>query len=127
MQANLVNFIQVLRTHDVRVSPAETLDAMDVARTLGYGSRTRLRDGLAMALAKTPAEEQVFSRCFDRYFSQSLADFSLPPAADEVADETASEAGETNVGEPSDGSADDSPGELEAAAEQSPALAELLQ
>ena len=127
MQANLVNFIQVLRTHDVRVSPAETLDAMDVARTLGYGSRTRLRDGLAMALAKTPAEEQVFSRCFDRYFSQSLADFSLPPAADEAADETAGDAGDTDVGEQSDNSADNSPGELEAAAEQSPVLAELMQ
>ena len=127
MQANLVNFIQVLRTHDVRVSPAETLDAMDVARTLGYGSRTRLRDGLAMALAKTPAEEQVFSRCFDRYFSQSLADFSLPSAADEAADETGSEASDTDNGvEPGTG-ADDSAGELEAAAQQSPALAELLQ
>ena len=51
MQSSLVNFIQVLRSHDVRVSPAETLDAMDVASTLGYTDRTRLRDGLAMALA----------------------------------------------------------------------------
>ena len=127
MQANLVNFIQVLRTHDVRISPAETLDAMDVARTLGYGSRSRLRDGLAMALAKTPAEEQVFGRCFDRYFSQSLADFSLPPAADVAADETAGEASDTEVGEQPDNSADNSSSELAAAAEQSPVLAELMQ
>ena len=35
MQSSLVNFIQVLRSHDVRVSPAETLDAVDVAATLG--------------------------------------------------------------------------------------------
>ena len=49
MPGNLVNFIQVLRSHDVRVSPAETLDAMHVATTLGYGNRERLRDGLARA------------------------------------------------------------------------------
>ena len=36
MQSNLVSFIQVLRSHDVRISPAETLDAMTVAKALGY-------------------------------------------------------------------------------------------
>ncbi len=76
MQSNLVSFIQVLRTHDIRVSPAETLDAMDVAATLGYADRSLLRDGLAMTLAKTPEEEAVFLQCFDRFFSQSLADFA---------------------------------------------------
>jgi uncharacterized protein len=76
MQSNLVNFIQVLRTHDVRVSPAETLDAVDVAATLGYKDRTLLRDGLAMTLAKTPEEEAVFLQCFDQFFSQGLSDFS---------------------------------------------------
>ena len=76
MQSNLVSFIQVLRTHDIRVSPAETLDAMDTVRTLGYADRSLLRDGLGMTLAKTPEEEAVFLQCFDRFFSQSLADFS---------------------------------------------------
>ena len=36
MPESLVSFIQVLRSHDVRISPAETLDAMQVATTLGY-------------------------------------------------------------------------------------------
>ena len=76
MQANLVSFIQVLRTHDVRVSPAETLDAMAVATTLGYADRNLLRDGLGMTLAKTPEEEAIFLTCFDRYFYQRLSDFS---------------------------------------------------
>jgi uncharacterized protein with von Willebrand factor type A (vWA) domain len=76
MQSNLVNFIQVLRTHEVRVSPAETLDAVDVAATLGYSDRSLLRDGLAMTLAKTPEEEVVFLACFDRFFQHNLADFS---------------------------------------------------
>jgi uncharacterized protein with von Willebrand factor type A (vWA) domain len=76
MQSNLVNFIQVLRSRDVRVSPAETLDAMDVATTLGYSDRSLLRDGLALALAKTAEEEVIFLDCFDRFFQLDLADFS---------------------------------------------------
>ena len=82
MQSNLVSFIQVLRTHDLRVSPAETLDAMAAAATLGYADRNLLRDGLAMTLAKTPEEEAVFLSCFDRYFRQELADFSLGTKAE---------------------------------------------
>jgi len=82
MQSSLVSFIQVLRTHDVRVSPAETLDAMNVATTLGYADRGLLRDGLAMTLAKTPDEEAIFLTCFDRYFRQELADFALQNSAD---------------------------------------------
>jgi hypothetical protein len=76
MQSRLVNFIALLRSHEVRISPAETLDAMQVAATLGYAGRERLRDGLAMALAKTPAEEAVFEYCFERFFDRQLADFS---------------------------------------------------
>ena len=68
MQANHVNLIQVLRTHHVRVSPAETLDDMAVPGTLGNGSPTPLPDGMAMALAKTPPAEQEYSRCGDRYY-----------------------------------------------------------
>ena len=86
MQSSLVSFIQVLRTHDLRVSPAETLDAMNVATTLGYADRGLLRDGLAMTLAKTPEEEAVFLTCFDRYFRQDLADFALEDSADTPGD-----------------------------------------
>ena len=90
MQSKLVSFIQVLRTHDLRVSPAETLDAMTAAATLGYADRSLLRDGLAMTLAKTPEEEAVFLSCFDRYFRQELADFSLD-TKDEATAETVPE------------------------------------
>lgn len=93
MQSGLTGFIRMLRNHELRISPAETLDAMAVATTLGYGDRERLRDGLAMTLAKTPEEEAVLLRCFDRYFSSGLAD--LAPEADE-GDEGDSEAGAGN-------------------------------
>jgi uncharacterized protein with von Willebrand factor type A (vWA) domain len=90
MQSNLVNFIQVLRTHDVRISPAETLDAMEAAATLGYANRSLLRDGLAMTLAKTPEEEVIFMHCFDRFFQQDLADFAAIDASSGAAADTGS-------------------------------------
>ena len=100
MQSNLVSFIQVLRTHDVRVSPAETLDAMTVATTLGYADRNLLRDGLAMTLAKTPEEEAVFLACFDRYFYQRLSDFARPEQQADTDSDEYSDAEEA-AGDPS--------------------------
>ena len=128
MQTNLVNFIQVLRSHDIRVSPAETLDAMDVAANLGYGNRIRLRDGLSMALAKTPAEELVFDRCFDRYFTVELADFSSNSDDHQSADESAdSETSDQASEDESNATADDAEDLLTEAAAQSPQLDALMQ
>jgi uncharacterized protein with von Willebrand factor type A (vWA) domain len=126
MQSSLVSFIQVLRTHDVRVSPAETLDAMGVAAALGYANRDLLRDGLAMTLAKTPEEEAVFLTCFDRYFHQRLSDFSPKPESDssELANEDSPAPGdpESGAADPADGI----PTPLEAAAAESPDIQALL-
>jgi len=76
MNSKLLSFIQILRSRDVRISPAETLDAMDIAAVLGFSNRTFLHDGLAMALAKTPEEKATFSQCFDQFFTQKLLEFS---------------------------------------------------
>ena len=123
MQSSLVSFIQVLRTHDVRVSPAETLDAMNVATTLGYADRGLLRDGLAMTLAKTPEEEAVFLTCFDRYFRQDLADFALEDSTDTPGD--APQGGETTASGDSETEAGAiSP--LAEAASQDPALQAMM-
>jgi uncharacterized protein with von Willebrand factor type A (vWA) domain len=123
MQSSLVSFIQVLRSHDVRVSPAESLDAMDVATALGYADRSLLRDGLAMTLAKTPEEELTFLQCFDQFFRHELSDFSTPP--DDKAEQ------DTEQAEAAEGAAEsgptDSPSPLELAAQDSPALQSLLQ
>ena len=135
MQSSLVNFIQVLRSQDVRVSPAETLDAMDVAALLGYTDPQRLKHGLGMALAKTPEEEAVFSQCFDRFFSQQLADFSDSEAD---AEEGQSSEDAADGAEAADAAAGgESPGEdepsgttgeaaLQAAAQDNPQLQALL-
>ena len=74
MPSKLVSFINVLRSHDVRISPAESLDAVQVITTLGYEDREVLRSGLSLALAKTPEEKATFLRCFDQFFSYQLPD-----------------------------------------------------
>ena len=76
MPSKLVSFINVLRSHDVRISTSETLDAVEVISLLGYRDRTALRTGLSQALAKTPEEKATFAQCFDRFFN-----YALPAAA----------------------------------------------
>ncbi|MCB1701700.1 MAG: VWA domain-containing protein [Halioglobus sp.] len=126
MQSSLVSFIQVLRTHDVRVSPAETLDAMAVATTLGYANRNVLRDGLAMTLAKTPEEEAIFLSCFDRYYYQQLSDFSRQDAANGEHPDAGSQSADDGDGpnQQADAVAELSPLAFEAADDA--AVAELL-
>jgi uncharacterized protein len=109
MQSRLVNFIQVLRTHDIRISPAETLDAMDVARILGFSNRDSLRDGLSMALAKTTDEKAIFSLCFDNYFSRDLSDFSTQPEAEEQSEDGDNQASESETGDTDAPDAGESP------------------
>lgn len=127
MPGNLVSFIQVLRSRDVRVSPAETLDAMHVATTLGYGNRERLRDGLAMSLAKTAEEEAVFLQCFEQFFDRQLSDFASGEADSHRPDaEEEGAVGETGTRDGAEGEASDSASPLEAAAEDNPQLQQLL-
>jgi hypothetical protein len=126
MQSSLVSFIQVLRTHDVRISPAETLDAMNVATTLGYADRGLLRDGLAMTLAKTPEEEAVFLTCFDRYFRQDLADFALEDSADAARDAPPEGEATANGNDENDEAATETLSPLAQAASEDPALQSMM-
>ena len=128
MNSKLLSFIQILRSRDVRISPAETLDAMDIASVLGFSNRTFLHDGLAMALAKTPEEKSIFSQCFDHFFSQGLMDFSREDEAAseqqaEGADPSTSAAPSVEGGPSQPGSAD---AVLQSAAEQDAQLQTLL-
>jgi len=72
MPSKLISFINVLRSHDVRISPAETLDAVKVVSLLGYRDRSVLRTGLSQTLAKTPQEKATFLQCFDRFFTYKM-------------------------------------------------------
>ena len=64
----LLAFVQYLRGKKIPVSPADTLDAIEVAELVGYQNRSLLKNGLAAALAKSRHELSVFESAFDDYF-----------------------------------------------------------
>ena len=64
----LLTFVQYLRGKKIPVSPADTLDAVEVAELTGYADKTLLKNGLAAALAKSKDELTLFEAAFDEYF-----------------------------------------------------------
>lgn len=71
MDRTLISFIQALRNAEVRISPAETLDAFAAANLVGYSKRDALKQALWLALPKTPDEKQRFDLCFERFFDHA--------------------------------------------------------
>jgi len=80
MDQLLTQFIGALRNADIRISTAETLDALSTVELVGYGDRRMLKDSLSLVLPKTLDEKAAFDACFDQFFS--FGDHaSLPPPA----------------------------------------------
>src|SRR5688572_18622230 len=69
MDTLLTQFIGALRNADIRISTAETLDALSTLELVGYGDRRLLKDSLALVLPKTLDEKAAFDTCFDQFFS----------------------------------------------------------
>ena len=88
----LVEFVQVLRTADVKVSPAETLDAMETLDIIGIENRVLLKNSLSMVLSKNPEEKEAFNTSFDRFFSFNK--FSSENNATALDDDTYQDDGE---------------------------------
>jgi len=69
MDRTLTNFIRALRNAEVRVSTAETLDALSAVELVGYQDRAALKRSLALVLPKTADEKETFDACFDQFFT----------------------------------------------------------
>ena len=69
MDRMLTNFIRSLRMADVRISTAETLDAMSTVELVGYKDRDFLKHSLSLVLPKTVDEKETFNNCFDEFFT----------------------------------------------------------
>ncbi|WP_337186055.1 VWA domain-containing protein [Phenylobacterium sp.] len=78
MQHTLEQFFRALRASDVRVSPAEAIDASRAAAVVGYADRTLFRDALCATLAKSSDEVARFDAIFDTFFARDPA---RPPAS----------------------------------------------
>lgn len=61
--------VGILRGHGMRVSPAETRDALLGLRSVGLGRRDQVRDVLRATLCKSAADIPTFDRLFDLYFT----------------------------------------------------------
>jgi uncharacterized protein len=64
----LNDFMGLLRRHDVRVSPAEGLDALESLRHVGLSDRATVRDALRTTLVKSAEDVETFDRLFDLFF-----------------------------------------------------------
>jgi uncharacterized protein len=69
-QATIEEFIKALRASEVRVSPAEAIDAHRALMEIGYADRTMVKDALCVTLAKTEDEVARFDDCFDAFFTR---------------------------------------------------------
>jgi uncharacterized protein len=63
------DFVQVLRDHRLRVSPAESIDALNALRNTGIGERETVKDTLRATLVKNGEDAATFDRLFDLFFS----------------------------------------------------------
>src|ERR1700722_1460937 len=70
VQATIEEFIKALRASEVRVSPAEAIDAHRALMEVGYGDRTLVRDALCITLAKSEDEVARFDEVFDAFFAR---------------------------------------------------------
>jgi uncharacterized protein with von Willebrand factor type A (vWA) domain len=94
----IADFVRILRAADIRVSPAETLDAAEIFDTIGFDDRNILKHALGQTLAKTEMEKQAFDEAFESYFR--LPEETPPPiAAAQEEDETDDKSAEQNSGE----------------------------
>ena len=110
MRENLHRFFRAARGAGVRLSPAESIDAMRAVSKVGFTDRTILRDTFLLTLAKTQDEKKALGDCFDLFFDQ-------PEPEDSKADEQETQG--SNAGS-------DSPGET-SGDEQAEGLGQLAQ
>ena len=105
MRENLHRFFRAARGAGVRVSPAESIDAMRAVATVGLSDRDILRDTFLLTLAKTADEKKALGDCFDLFF-----DHPAPPPT--APDNAAREATSAAQAEPAGAAADPSSGAI---------------
>ena len=80
MQHTLEQFFRALRAADVRVSPAEAIDASRAAMVTGYADRMLFKDAMCATLAKSAEEVDAFDQVFETFFSRDAVSLNPPSA-----------------------------------------------
>src|SRR5882672_2485573 len=99
MRQELHRFFRAARGAGVRVSPAESIDAMKAVADVGFADRGILRDTLLLTLAKSEEEKQALGETFDLFFSQPEVKEESAPEDAEKADGAESDAGQPEPGD----------------------------
>lgn len=68
LTANIVEFIDVLRTAGVRLSISESMDAVEALKHVDIINRSEVKAALSACLAKSEEERRLFSEAFDVFF-----------------------------------------------------------
>ena len=97
MDRTLTNFIHALRMAEVRISTAETLDAMETVELVGYRDRAFLKDSLRLVLPKTADEKESYDACFDQFFK--FEDIRAESQSGDAAEDGDAEHGDEQGGE----------------------------
>jgi uncharacterized protein with von Willebrand factor type A (vWA) domain len=79
MDTPLLDFFRAARSAGLRISPAESIDAVQAVQFVGFADRNRLRDTLGLVLAKTQEEKRAFAECFDLFFTREGFREEAPP------------------------------------------------
>jgi uncharacterized protein len=106
MRENLHRFFRAARGAGVRVSPAESIDAMRAVANVGFADRAILRDTFLLTLAKTQDEKRALGECFDLFFdlpelSQKASE--IPRDGDSDAAEPQAPESAAGEGQPTEG------------------------
>jgi uncharacterized protein with von Willebrand factor type A (vWA) domain len=120
MRENLHRFFRAARGAGVRLSPAESIDAMRAVAKVGFSDRTILRDTFLLTLAKTQDEKKALGDCFDLFFDQPEPSQAAPD--DGETDDSEKSGSET----PESGSDSDASGGGGDAAQDLGSLAQML-
>jgi uncharacterized protein len=102
MKENLHRFFRAARGAGVRVSPAESIDAMRAVAEVGLSDRGILRDTFLLTLAKSEDEKKALGDCFDLFFA--APELSQPSPANEPPEASAegNAPGTQSSGEPTE-------------------------
>ena len=97
-ERTVTDFVRALRSADVNVSTAETLDAVRAVRLVGYDDRGLLKTSLRSVLAKSEREIESYDRLFELFFSRKRSE----QEAEAKSSEDQSEDGESSEAAPAD-------------------------
>ena len=83
MQHTLEQFFRALRAADVRVSPAEAIDASRAVAVTGFADRQLFKDALCATLAKSADEVGRFDTVFETFFARDAVSVPPPSASEQ--------------------------------------------